>query len=211
MNAIQPVKPTFRGLSHQYAAIAAIPMASMLITHANGAFSAIVYGICFFFLFCVSATYHRVSWSESKRKMWRRLDHAMIFIFIAGSYTPFGLELLDETELGTRMLKAIWLTAVLGAIVTVSWPTAPKWFRSLLYLTAGWMLAVTFPQTYEMIGTLPTALIVGSGFFYSLGAVIYARKSPNPWPLKFGYHEIFHLLVIVAAWMHFSVIYFWLY
>ena len=189
----------------------AIPMAAWMIYHANGKASAWLYGICLFFLFAVSATYHRGSWNEKQRRFWRRMDHSMIFIFIAGSYTPFGLELLHSDPLGQNMLKAIWVTALLGAAVTVAWPSAPKWFRAILYLGAGWMLAVTFPKTYELLGAGAMGLILGSGFFYSLGAIIYARKSPNPWPFSFGYHEIFHLLVILAAWMHFSVIYAWLY
>lgn len=211
MNAGVLQKPKFRGLSHKYAAGAALPMAAALIGHSNGAPSAWLYGICLFFLFAVSATYHRVSWSEPKRLLWRRLDHAMIFIFIAGSYTPFGVELLNTTSLGLNMVKAIWVTAVIGATVTISWPKAPKWFRAILYLSAGWMLAITFPQTYELIGALPMTLIIGSGILYSLGAIIYALKSPNPWPKLFGYHEIFHLLVIAGAWMHFSVIYLWVF
>ena len=211
MNATVPAKPRLRGVSHQYAAAAAVPMAGVLIAHANGQPSAWLYGICLFFLFAVSATYHRVSWNEQQRKFWRRMDHSMIFIFIAGSYTPFGLELLNQDALGTQMLSAIWITAILGAAVTVAWPSAPKWFRAILYLTAGWMLAVTFPKTYELLGGTAMSLILGSGFLYSLGAIIYARKSPNPWPFTFGYHEIFHILVIAAAWMHYAVIYAWLY
>lgn len=208
MNSLPDLdKPKLRGFSHQYAALIAIPMAAALIIKADYSFSACVYGICLILLFTVSATYHRVRWSEKNRLFMRRLDHAMIFIFIAGCYTPFGLEVLNETKIGQLMMIAIWLAAGLGAIFTIYWPKTPKWVRASLYVLTGWMLTLTFPATYEVLGGLSVSLILGSGLLYTLGAIIYARKAPNPIPGYFGYHEIFHALVIVASWIHYSVIY----
>ena len=210
MNATVPAKPRLRGVSHQYAAAAAVPMAGVLIAHANGQPSAWLYGICLFFLFAVSATYHRVAGMAATKVLAAHGSFHDLY-FHCGQLHTIWLGAPQSRRIGHPNAECHMDHSHSRCCGDRGLAIGPKWFRAILYLTAGWMLAVTFPKTYEHLGGTAIGLILGSGFLYSLGAIIYARKSPNPWPFTFGYHEIFHILVIAAAWMHYAVIYAWLY
>ena len=135
----------------------------------------------------------------------RRLDHTMIFFLIAGTYTPFALLVLDGT-LSTAILVAVWVGALAGTIVEMIWIEAPKWVTSIIYLQLGWVAIVSFPELWTELGVAGTLLVAAGGLLYTVGAVVYATQRPDPNPAVFGYHEVFHLLVIAAAAAQFAAI-----
>jgi hemolysin III len=135
----------------------------------------------------------------------RRLDHTMIFFLIAGTYTPFGLLVLTK-PLGTIILCVVWGGALLGAVLKLVWIDAPKWLIAGVYIAVGWVAVAAMPQMVDHVGVFPTVLVALGGVLYTLGAVAYARQRPNPVPGVFGYHEVFHALVIAAAALHYAVI-----
>jgi hemolysin III len=135
----------------------------------------------------------------------RRLDHTMIFLLIAGTVTPFAL-LVIGGSLGTALLVAAWAGALAGTVVELIWVDAPKWVTAIVYLAVGWIGALGFPAIVIDAGVGAGILIAVGGALYTAGAVIYARQSPDPHPTVFGYHEIFHLLVIAAAAAHFAAV-----
>ncbi len=167
--------------------------------------AALIYALSMLGLFGTSALYHRLSWSEHARRTMARLDHSMIFVFIAGSYTPFCLLVLSRSE-GTRLLVIVWLGALVGCLFSVCWPGAPRYVVSALYLALGWAAASSFPGLMRHAGVAAFVLLAVGGLLYSLGAVVYALRRPDPWPVTFGYHEIFHSLTILAAATHFVAI-----
>lgn len=201
-------KPLLRGHSHQAAFFIALGSCLMLITKTNGSralVAAIIYSLSLINLFGTSALYHRPQWSQSVRKWFRRFDHAAIFLLIGGSATPFFLLALPPEE-GRRMLIVCWSAAILGVIQSLFWVQAPKWFTALLCVTVGWILIPCLPELKLAIGPEGILLFLAGGVIYTVGALTYALKRPNPLPEIFGYHEIFHLLVIIAAICHFIVI-----
>jgi hemolysin III len=138
--------------------------------------------------------------------MWmRRLDHSMIFFLIAGTYTPFALLVLNGA-LSTAILVVVWTGAIAGAIVETIWIDHPKWVSALIYMSLGWVAVVAFPDLWSTMGVAGAALVIAGGVLYTAGAVVYATQRPNPSPAIFGYHEVFHLLVIAAAVAHFSAV-----
>lgn len=202
------VKPRFRGVSHQYAFFLAAALGTVLVLLANGSrarTAAAVYacGVCG--LFGVSALYHRGAWSPRTQRRLRRADHSMIFCFIAASYTPFALLVLHGT-LALVLLVAVWSGAVAGVVLKVAWLDAPDWLAALLYVLLGWTAVVAGPELYDALGPLRAGGLLLGGLFYTAGAVVYARQRPDPVPHVFGYHELFHGLVIAAAAVHFAVI-----
>ena len=138
----------------------------------------------------------------------RRLDHSMIFVLIAGSYTPFALLALHG-RLATAILIAVWGGALAGVVFKLIWIDAPKWLVAITYVVLGWVAVAAFPQLLDRIGVTATAMVAAGGVLYTLGAVVYARKRPDPVPTVFGYHEVFHLLVIVAAALQYAVVAFY--
>jgi hemolysin III len=200
--------PRLRGVLHQWAAAGFGGAGIALVLTASGArarVAAIVYAVSMAGLFGTSALYHRLSWSEHARRMMARLDHSMIFVFIAGSYTPFCLLVLSPSE-GTRLLVIVWLGALVGCVFSVAWPSSPRWVIAPLYLALGWAAASSFPGLWRRAGVAAFVLLAVGGLLYSLGAVVYALRRPDPWPVTFGYHEIFHTLTILAAATHFVAI-----
>jgi len=200
-------RPRLRGVSHQYAAFASVPAATALVLRARGPAgtgAALVYGATLVLLFSVSAVYHRVYWPLSVRRVIGRIDHAAIFLLIAGTYTPFGLLVAPAT--GYRLLAGVWAGAAVG-IVLVLWRTGtPKPVRASLYVVLGWFIVPAIPAMRAAIGDGPLALLLLGGLFYTVGAGIYALRRPDPAPEIFGFHEIFHLLVVAAAICHFVVV-----
>jgi hemolysin III len=166
---------------------------------ARARLAALVYTVCVAAMFATSAVYHRRWWTtERARMIMRRLDHSTIALMIAGTYTPFSLLVL-EGWLATAVLAAVWGGAVAGVVLNVMWPSAPRWVAAAVYLALGWVGVISMPQLFSRAGVLVVVLLMIGGVAYSLGAIVYARKRPDPWPRVFGYHELFHALVAVAA------------
>jgi hemolysin III len=193
-------KPRLRGVSHQVAFFVAIAATALLVARAEterGRLVALVFGVCLALLFAVSALYHRVDWTPPARARMRRLDHAVIFVLIAGGYTPlFGLVPREGHHVA---LIAIWVGAALGVAKSVAWAHAPKWITALLCVGLGWTATGEVLARMPVVGSTTIWLLVASGAIYSLGAAIYALKRPDPFPRTFGYHEVFHAVVILAS------------
>ena len=199
-------KPLLRGVSHEIAAGVALAGLVALVLLAPGPrarMGALVYGVSLVALFSVSALYHRPTWSPRARLWMRRLDHSAIFLLIAGTFTPLCL-LLGDARAHT-MLAVVWAGAGLGVLRALVWPRAPRMVATALYLLLGWAAVPLVPAMYRALGPGSLALLAAGGLLYSVGAVIYATRRPDPFPRVFGYHEVFHALVIAAAGLHFAV------
>ena len=196
------LRPRLRGVFHQWAFFAALAAGAMLVVLADGAlatFSAWVYAVALAAMFGASALYHRVSWRSAAKRVWaRRLDHSMIFVFIAGTYTPFALLRFEGTT-QWLVLVMVWTGAVLGLLLELVWLDSPRWLTAVAYLAVGWVGVLAIPQMFSAVGVAGAVLLMVGGGLYTLGAVIYATKWPNPFPRTLGFHEIFHLLVVAAA------------
>ena len=205
-------RPRLRGVWHKWACLWSVPLGVALVMVAHDARARVavgVYAATLISLFGVSALYHRVNWSSLSARRWmRRLDHAMIFMLIAGTYTPFALLALHGT-LALAILFVVWTGALTGAIFNLIWSTAPKWLLAVVYISLGWVAVAAMPQLAAAIGIAGLGLLALGGLFYTAGAVIYAFKRPDPFPSVFGYHEVFHALVILAAAIQYAVIAFW--
>jgi len=194
--------PRLRGVFHQYAFFAALAAGTVLVVVADGyleRFAVWVYAVALAAMFGASALYHRFPWrSAAARLRARRLDHAMIFVFIAGTYTPFAL-----LELGGAVqivvLATAWAGAALGLTLNLAWIEGPRWLSTVAYLAVGWVGVIAVPQLFPALGVAPAVLLIVGGAIYSLGALAYAATWPNPFPGTVGFHEVFHLLVVVAA------------
>jgi hemolysin III len=208
-DAIAAVKPKLRGVSHEWAFFLSLGFGAALVILAEtpkATLAAAIYAVSLSALLGTSALYHRVNWTRPTVRRWmRRLDHSMIFFLIAGTYTPFALLVLNGT-LATAILVVVWVGAVAGAIVEMIWIDHPKWASALIYLSLGWVAVATFPALWTSLGAGGALLVAVGGALYTTGAVVYAIQRPNPNPAVFGYHEVFHLLVIAAAIAHFSAV-----
>ena len=201
-------RPRFRGVFHQYAFFASLITGAVLVLVAptrKATTAAAIYAASVSGLFGASALYHRVTWRPATRRWMRRLDHSMIFVLIAGTYTPFALLVLHGT-LATVVLAIVWGGAAAGVILKLAWVDAPKWLMAAIYLGLGWVGAATVPQLVSRAGIGAVTLLFIGGALYSAGAIIYALRRPDPRPAVFGYHEIFHILVIAAAASHYAAI-----
>jgi hemolysin III len=205
-------KPRLRGWLHTYAffgaAVCGLVLCSLAATRpgTGAVVSCLVYTPTVCGLFGVSALYHRRVWSERGYQIMRRLDHSMIFVFIAGTYTPFCVLLLPKRS-ATIILAVVWGGALAGVALKLIWPHAPRWLSAPLYLALGWVAVAVLPDIQRGSVTTMTLLLVG-GAAYSTGAVFYALRRPNPWPTVFGHHEFFHACTLVAAVSHHVAIYF---
>jgi hemolysin III len=208
----ETIKPRLRGVSHQWACVVFAVLGVVLVLVApsgRARLAAGVYATSVIAMFGVSALYHRHTWISATARRWmRRLDHSMIFFLIAGTYTPFALLALHGT-LSTAILIAIWAGAAAGIVMNLVWVDAPKWVTALVYISLGWVAIAAFPQLTSAIGVVAMGMVAAGGALYTAGAVVYAAKRPDPVPAVFGYHEIFHVLVIAAAALHFSVVAFY--
>jgi hemolysin III len=164
-----------------------------------------VYAVSVALLFGTSAAYHRGSWSERAREVMERLDHSMIYVLIAGTYTPFALLLLDGV---TRwvVFGAVWGGAVLGILVRNLAPRSGRWLSTALYLLLGWVALGVLPDIYREGGLAVLVMLLVGGLLYSLGAVVYARRRPDPSPRWFGFHEVFHALTLLAFVSHYIAV-----
>jgi hemolysin III len=205
------VKPRLRGVLHQYAfAVSLLVGAALVVVAPSGPARAavMIYALSMSGLFGTSALYHRIDWSPRPRRWMRRLDHAMIFVLIAGTYTPFALLVLDGA-LATALLVGVWGGAVGGIIQQLVWADAPKWLTSAIYVSLGAFAILAMPAMLEAVGLVPVALVGLGGLLYIAGAGVYAMERPDPVPAVFGFHEVFHALVIAAAVLQCAVVAFW--
>jgi hemolysin III len=199
--------PGLRGVFHAWAFWGALIAGSALTVYApSGAAraAAIVYSAGLCALFAASGLYHRWRWNPRWRPLLRRIDHSTIYVFIAASYTPVALLVLSGT-IKVVVLASIWGGALAGVALSVAWITAPRVLVAASYLALGWVAVITLPQLADL-GVVPLVLFTAGGVIYSIGAGVYALRRPNPWPQVFGFHEVFHALVILAAVTHFVAI-----
>ncbi len=199
------VVPLMRGVSHVYAfwfALAAAVLLMALAKDPAARVAASVYGLGLCALFAGSALYHRWRWDPRWRPLLRRIDHSTIFFFIAASYTPVALLVLDGS-LGLIVLLVVWAGAVAGMVFSIVWIEAPRALVAGTYLALGWVAVITIPQLTERLPVTPVAFLGAGGALYTVGAIVYALRRPNPWPRTFGFHEVFHAFVIAAAIAHF--------
>ena len=196
------LRPSLRGVFHEWAFFAALAAGAMLVVVADGAlatFSSWIYAATLVAMFGASALYHRFPWQNAARRLWaRRLDHSMIFVFIAGSYTPFAL-LCFEGKTQWLVLVMVWAGAALGLFLELVWIDSPRWLTAVAYLAVGWVGILAIPQFFSKIGIAGSVLLLVGAGFYTVGAVVYATRWPNPIPRLVGFHEVFHLLVVAAA------------
>lgn len=204
----ESIKPLLRGHFHQAAFFTALGACVMLLLKTQSTLSMVacsVYSVTLVGLLGVSALYHRKNWTEKPRLLMRRIDHSAIYVFMGGSATPLCLLAL-EYDNGIKLLALMWGLAITGLTRSIFWPKAPKWVAAGFYMLAGWMALPYLPDFIESLGTSKAYTILFGGVLYTIGGMIYALKKPNPFPKYFGYHEIFHILVIVGAAIHFGVI-----
>jgi hemolysin III len=203
-------RPVLRGWFHLVAALFAVAGCVGLVLLADSPRAYVggaVFAISLILLYSVSATYHVVTWGERARLWLQRLDHSMIFVLIAGSYTPFCL-VIGNTW-GIAVLAVVWSVAAAGIALKVAWPSAPRWLGVGLYLSAGWIALVAATELAGWFALAPLLLMLAGGILYSVGGVIYALQRPNPFPRVFGYHEVFHLFVIAGSITHYGVVAGW--
>lgn len=201
-------RPLLRGVSHQVSFFLVMPLLYWLVRSARSpvaATCAAVYAATLLLLLGTSASYHRILWAPAARARMKRLDHSAIFLLIAGTYTPICLLAVGGTT-GSLLGAVIWLGALLGIAQTLFWPGAPRWLHVGIYVVVGWAGAFGLLGELRSIGATGVSWHVAGGVLYTLGALIYARKRPDPWPRVFGYHEIFHLLVVLACGCLFEVV-----
>ena len=201
-------KPLLRGMLHLVTAILAPAGLVLLLLLADSPrryVGASIFATSLILLYASSANYHVVPWSERLHGVMKRIDHSMIFVLIAGSYTPFCLVVLDDNW-GIPMLAVVWTFAGLGALVTNIWPNAPRWLSTGLYLALGWIAVVAAVPVVHSLDAGPLAMLAAGGAFYTVGAVIYALKRPDPLPRVFGFHEVFHACVIAGSALHFALV-----
>lgn len=206
------LKPMLRGYFHAIAAGGSIVLTIALSwqsrTDLPRLLSMVVYGLSMIELYTVSAFYHVGTWREPVRRKLRALDHANIFVLIAGTYTPLCFNLLSGW-LRPTILIVIWVLALIGiGIATITLHT-PRWITAGLYVGMGWVVILALPVFLQVVPWFAVAILLAGGLLYTIGAVIYARRWPNPFPRIFGFHEIFHLFVIAGSIAFAIAIWFW--
>ncbi|MFM5968894.1 MAG: hemolysin III family protein [Micrococcales bacterium] len=198
-------RPTWRGWIHAGVLPIVVAAGIVLVALANGAAAKATTAIFFassVLLFGNSALYHRFNWSPKVKKTLKRIDHANIFLLIAGSYTPITWLALPR-EKALVLMIAIWAIALLGIGFRVFWISAPRWLYVPIYISMGWA-AIVFMGDFFAANTAMMILILSGGLAYTLGAIVYGFKRPNPWPGKFGFHEIFHSFTVLAFMSHWA-------
>jgi len=199
------IKPTWRGWIHAGTFPVAIAAGIVLIVVAQGAaakWAAAVFMTSSILLFGISALYHRFNWSPKTKVLLKRMDHANIFLLIAGTYTPIAVLALPP-EQGTLLLILVWSGALVGILFRVFWIHAPRWLYVALYLVMGWAAVMYLADLFNANPAMMILVAVG-GVLYTGGAIVYAMKRPNPWPGHFGFHEIFHVCTLLAFLCHWT-------
>jgi hemolysin III len=206
--ATQPHKPRLRGVSHLYAFFASVVLGVVLVATApSGAatFGAAVYACTLVAMFGASALYHRPEWSPERARWFLKLDHTAIFLVIAGTATPV-LMLTSDGALRVVLLFAVWSIAAGGIVFEWLPAPAPRGYVTTIYLVLGWIGIVALGDLWTATGIAGVALVIGGGVLYTAGAIVHAARRPDPWPAVFGYHEVFHVLVIAAALLHYAAL-----
>ncbi|MGV9710613.1 PAQR family membrane homeostasis protein TrhA [Gordonia sp. NPDC003424] len=205
-------RPRLRGVIHQYAAVAAallgvaVVIGAAVLQGTGAAVACAVYAVTVVGVFTVSAIYHRIAWKTPRAYVrMKRADHSMIFVFIAGSYTPFCVLALPE-NVRWWVLGIVWAGALAGVTLKLIWPSAPRWLGVSLYILLGWVIIVVAPSLVAEAGMTVAVLLALGGVFYSIGAILFAVRWPNPWPATFGHHELFHACTAVAALLHYVAV-----
>ena len=205
--------PRLRGVLHQWALVSFLPLGLGLVimaTSERARIAVAVYALSLVALFGTSTLYHRIRWRSLTVRRWmRRLDHSMIFVLIAGTYTPFALVALHGS-LAVAILVAVWGGAAAGVGFNLVWTDSPAWLHAMLYVALGWVAVAAIPHLAAAIGVFALTLVALGGVLYTLGAIVYSAKRPDPRPSVFGYHEVFHSLVIAGALLQYAVIAFWI-
>jgi hemolysin III len=199
--AAVPDKPRLRGVLHQAAFIVAVALAPRMIDGADGGrprLAAAVFAVSVAACFGASALYHRVTWTPRVRLWMRRVDHAGVYLLIAGTYTPVSLLVLSGAWRPV-VLTIVWAGAAAAIILKFVWVQAPKWLAAAIGLALGWVAVVALPQLIIHLDPAAVTLLVVGGLAYTAGAIVYARRRPDPVPAVFGYHELFHALTIVGV------------
>ena len=197
------LRPRLRGVFHLWALWAALAAGIVLVVLADGALATLsswVYAAALVAMFGASALYHRFPWQSAARRLWaRRLDHSMIFVFIAGSYTPFALLCFEGTT-QWLVLVLVWAGAVLGLVLELVWIDSPRWLKAVAYLAVGWVGVLAAPQLFPGVGVAGAVLVIVGGGLYTLGALDVRAEVAEPASrVTLGFHEVFHLLVVAAA------------
>ncbi|CAN5761725.1 hemolysin III family protein [soil metagenome] len=205
-------RPRARGWIHLCLAALAILAGTALVAVALGTgsartgWAASIYAVSIVTMFSVSALYHRVYWTSPVTLKWmKRFDHSLIFIFIAGSYTPFALLAMPPST-GADALTVVWTGAAAGVALKMFWPSAPRWVGVPLYLLLGYVAIYFAEELWDVGGPLVVTLLVAGGVLYNIGVIFYALRWPNPWPTTFGYHEFFHAFTAAAATCHYIAV-----
>ena len=208
---VADLKPRLRGWLHAYAAWISIASGVVLVAVAAslrggpaGATTG-VYAATVTLLFGTSALYHRIDWGPRAHSLMKRLDHSMIFIFIAGTYTPIAALTLPRSS-AVAVLVVVWTGAIFGVLLQSVWPSAPAWLSVPCYIALGWVAVLVMPQLLHSAGVAAFVLIAAGGIVYTIGGIVYGLKRPNPLPGVFGFHEVFHLCTLVAAVCHYVAI-----
>ena len=212
LSVLADLRPRMRGWIHLYSGFVAIVTGATLVSVSWALVGPVAAAACGLYaltvcgVFGVSATYHRVNWSTARARVWmKRADHSMIFIFIAGSYTPFCVLGLTAPAKWI-VLAVVWSGAAAGVTLKMVWPRAPRWVGVPLYLLLGWTIVAVLPQLLDRTGVAVVVLLAVGGFFYSVGAILYATQWPDPWPSTFGHHEFFHAATVIAALVHYIAV-----
>ena len=201
--------PRLRGVFHLWALFASLVAGVMLVILADGALATVsswIYAAALAGMFGASALYHRFPWRSAARRVWaQRLDHSTIFVFIASSYTPFAL-LRFQGSTRWLVLVLVWTSAALGLLLELAWLDSPRWLKAIAYMAVGWVGVLAAPQLFSAVGVASAVLVIVGGGLYTIGALVYAFKWPNPLPRTLGFHEVFHLLVVAAAAVQFVAV-----
>jgi hemolysin III len=201
-------RPVWRGKMHSWAFFAAIPAGIALIFVADGVAAKVgasIYAATLLLLFGTSASYHRLAHSERARQIMQRLDHSMIYLLIAGTYVPLCLVALPP-EWGIPMLAIVGTLAVIGVVLKLAFFHGARYVSYSLYLVMGWVALIAGPALVRHLSPLQLGLMIAGGLAYTIGFPVLVRRRPDPWPTTFGYHEVWHLLVVVAAALHFAAV-----
>lgn len=206
--SLQQAKPRLRGVSHEIAAFV-FPILGLALIFAapttSVRWAVLVYTVGVTAMYATSACYHRGHWSEVTRLRLRRLDHSMIMVAIAATYTPIAIAALDVRS-ATVLLAVVWTLAVVGVVAQMLWLHAPRWLGAALYIAIGWTALAFLPALWRELDVVSFSLLVLGGIVYSLGAVVYSTRRPDPAPAIFGFHEVFHALVIAAGLIFYAAI-----
>lgn len=205
-------KPRLRGVIHHYSAYVAAAAGLVLVVGAamlrgpGAALACAVYALTVVGVFSVSAVYHRIPWKSVRTQLrMKRADHSMIFLFIAGTYTPFCVLALPS-PVGWWVLGIVWAGALSGIVLKTSWPDAPRWLGTAIYILLGWVIVAVTPTLVTHTSITVMVLLATGGVLYSVGGILFAARWPNPWPTTFGHHEIFHACTAVAAVLHYVAV-----